>query len=299
MKDENAQITEAARSIKRRENRQKLTTQIFVPLLGIIMAVSAVVGSMMMPVHGLRLAAMIASAVFYLLSYSSLVSAWTIGMIPQAAVGAYFFITAVLLPPVFRGDQLLPKIALGLFLGTAGVVVMYIFTVLAVMFIGSISPHRRGEYTLLVLGCKLKNGKPGRMLRRRLDKAAAELNKHPDLLCIVSGGRAPDQPRSEADAMIEYLLALGIGKERIVSETLSSTTYENFLFSRKILGEKGLPQRVGVVTDRFHQFRSGRIARTAGIESFPVSCSTAWYFSIQFWMRDMLCITERLIRGHW
>jgi len=57
--------------------------------------------------------------------------------------------------------------------------------------------------------------------------------------------------------------------------------------------------RAGVVTDRFHQFRSGRIARTARMDSFPVSCGTAWYFSVQFWMRDMLCITERLIRGHW
>ncbi|MBE6759251.1 MAG: YdcF family protein [Ruminococcaceae bacterium] len=299
MKSAESRVTEAAQAIKRREDGQKRITKIAVPLLGVIMAVSAVTGCCMIPVSGWRLAVMIASAAFYLLSCSSLVSTWTIGMIPQAGIGAYFFCAAALLPPVAQYGPLWLKIAAGIVFGAAGVIVLYIFSVLAVMLFGSIAPRARGEYTLLVLGSKLKNGKPGRMLRRRLDKAASELKKHPGLMCVVTGGRAPDQPCAEADAMREYLLEKGVDAERVIVENLSSTTYENFLFSRKIIEEKGLPVRAGVVTDRFHQFRSGRIARTARMDSFPVSCGTAWYFSVQFWMRDMLCITERLIRGHW
>ncbi len=295
----NVQVTEAAQAIRRREDGQKRITKIALPVLGTIMAAAAAVGCGMMPPVGLRLGVMIVSALFYLMSYSSLIVSWTIGMIPQAGVGAYFFVLAALLPPIMRSEVLWLKIAACVVFVIAGAVVLYIFVVLAVMLFGSISPRERGEYTLMVLGCKLKGGKPGRMLRRRLDKAAAELGKHPELMCVVSGGRAPDQPCAEADAMREYLLEKGIEPHRVIAENMSSTTYENFVFSRKILQENNLPVRAGVVTDRFHQFRSGRIARTAGMKSFPVSCETVWYLSVQFWMRDVLCITERIMRGHW
>ncbi len=299
MNKEKSKVTDAALAIKHREDGQKRITKIAVPAFGLIMLVSGVAGNMLMPAEGLRLWVMIASAVFYLMSYSSLVSAWTIGMIPQAAVGAYFFVLAALMPPVAQTGALWLRVAAVTVFAAAGAVVLYIFIVLVVMFAGSFSPGKRGEYTLLVLGSKLKNGKPGRMLLRRLNKAAAELKKNPTLVCVVSGGRAPDQPCAEAEAMRDCLLEKGIEPERIIVENMSSTTYENFLFSGKLLEESGLPRRVGVVTDRFHQFRSGRIARTAGIKSFPVSCGTAWFLTVQFWMRDMLCITERMIRGHW
>lgn len=293
-----AQVTAAAEAIRRREAGQTRITKVAVPLFGLIMAVSAVIAAVSAPVPPAGIAVMAVSALVYLMSYSCLVSGWTIGMIPQAGIGAYFFVLAALLPAV-GGSPVIIRVLFGLFFAAAGAVVLFVLGVLAVMLFSSFSPADRGEYTLMVLGCKLKNGRPGRMLRRRLHKAAEQLKKYPDLLCVVSGGRAPDQPRAEAEAMADHLLELGIDRERIMVEKLSSTTYENFLFTGELLRQKNLPARVGVVTDRFHQFRSGRIARSAGMDSFPVSCTTVWYLSVQFWMRDVLCIAERIIRGHW
>ena len=243
---------------------------------------------------------MIRQVLLFPYSYSTLIyGKWTIGMIPQAGIGGYFFILAALWPAICSMEPVWLRAAVWVLFCAAGAVVLFFIALLLVMLVGSVSPGARGNYTLMVLGCKLKDGKPGRMLRRRLEKAARELHSDKELVCIVSGGRAPDQQYAEAEAMELYLIEKGISPDRIIVEKLSSTTYENFLFGAEILEQKGLSPRVGVVTDRFHQFRSGRIARSAGIDSFPVSCSTLWYLAVQFWMRDALCIVERLIKGHW
>jgi len=301
MNDERAQVTAAAEAIRRREDGQKRITKIMVPLFGLVMIAAAVfAGFGAVQSSTTEVMVMVGSALFYLMSYSSLINAtWTIGMIPQAGVGAYFFVLAALLPWLTQCESVVLRILFALLFAAAGTVVLFVLCVLVVMLIGSISPANRGEYTLMVLGCKLKNGRPGRMLRRRLRKAAAELKKNPEIKCVVSGGRAPDQPCAEAEAMAESLVEMSVERDRIIVEKLSSTTYENFLFTGEILRKEQIPARVGVVTDRFHQFRSGRIARSAKMDSFPISCSTVWYLSVQFWMRDVLCIAERIIRGHW
>ena len=299
MHTEHTQVTEAMLAITRREAGHKRLARLALPLLGIIMVIAGAVGLQHGQLSPVRTAALLLSGAFYLLSYSTLICGqWTIGMIPQAGIGAYFFSLAALWP-VIRGLPVVWQTAAWGVLGIIGIIVLFFLGLLMIMLVGSIAPRNRGEYTLMVLGCKLKNGRPGRMLRRRLDKAIRELNSDRRLLCVVSGGRAPDQPCAEAEAMAAYLTEKGIAQERIIVEKLSSTTYENFLFSRELLERSGLPVRVGVVTDRFHQFRSGRIARTAGMDSFPVSCRTVWYLAVQFWMRDALCIVERLIKGHW
>ncbi len=301
MNNDRAQVTAAAEAIRRREDGQKRITKIVVPLFGLVMIGAEVLaGCSSVQTTAAETAVMVMSALFYLMSYSSLINAtWTIGMIPQAGIGAYFFVLAALFPWLAQCESIAVRVLFGLLFAAAGTVVLFVLCVLAVMLVGSISPAHRGEYTLMVLGCKLKNGRPGRMLRRRLRKAVSELVKHPEIKCVVSGGRAPDQPCAEAEAMADSLVEMGIQRERIIVEKLSSTTYENFLFTGEILRRAGVPARVGVVTDRFHQFRSGRIARSADMDSFPISCSTVWYLSVQFWMRDVLCIAERIIRGHW
>ncbi len=293
-------VTSGAEAIKKREDGQKRIAKIAVPVFGVLMLAAGIAGTAFLQPSGARLLLMSASALFYVLSYSTLLCGqWTIGMIPQAGIGAYFFTLAALAPAVMSIDVPWLKTAVWIIFALFGIPVLFFLVSIAVMAVGARSPRDRGEYTLMVLGCKLKEGRPGRMLRRRLNKAAEELERDNTLMCVVSGGRAPDQTLAEAEAMAEYLRERGIAPERIIVEKMSSTTYENFLFSKNLLEQYDLPRRVGVVTDRFHQFRSGRIARTAGIESFPVGCRTAWYLAVQFWMRDVLCIIERMIRGHW
>lgn len=295
------EITEAAQAIHRREVRQARITRAGLLVFAAVMAVCAYFGCAALPAAGLRLAVMIGSGVIYLMSFSALVcSQWTIGMLPQAGIGAYFFSLAALWPLLTAQKPLIADIAIIAAAGLPGLLVLFFIVTCAVMLFASFAPAPRDEaFTPVVLGCKLKGDKPGRMLRRRLDRAARLMNKMPDSVCIVTGGRAPDSEYAEAEVMRRYLMGKGIPAERILAETAASTTFENFAFSRRIIAERGLPERVGIISDRFHQFRAARIARQAGLVSFPICCETAWYICVQFWMREVLCIAERVIRGHW
>ena len=63
--------------------------------------------------------------------------------------------------------------------------------------------HIQGEPRLMViLGCQVKPWGPSILLQDRLDKALDYLEEHPDVQVVVSGGQGPDEPTTEAQAML-------------------------------------------------------------------------------------------------
>ena len=81
--------------------------------------------------------------------------------------------------------------------------------------------------TLIILGCKVKDGQPSQMLKRRLDTAYDYLIENPDVKVIVSGGKGTDEIISEAQCMHDYLTKKGISENRIIIESASTSTREN------------------------------------------------------------------------
>ena len=90
---------------------------------------------------------------------------------------------------------------------------------------------------------------------------------------IVSGGSYAvamgDAPakQTEAMAMRQFLIALGVPEDRIVNEASSLNTIENMRETRALVGTG----RVALVTSGYHMPRALRLARTAGLdaEAFP------------------------------
>lgn len=124
---------------------------------------------------------------------------------------------------------------------------------------------------VVVLGAQVRASGPSRVLRYRLDEAIDYLNANPRTICIVSGGKGPNEPFPEAQGMAEYLRDHGIAGERILEERKSTTTQENIRFSRRLIeeaeakaGGDGTPS-VGVVTNDFHVFRALQIAHAQGL----------------------------------
>lgn len=107
---------------------------------------------------------------------------------------------------------------------------------------------------------------------------------------VVSGGgfytmqgRAP-ATRTEAQAMHDVLLALGVPDDRIVMEGRSLNTIENMRETRALVGTG----KVALVTSGWHMPRSLRLARQAGLdaEAFPtdwrvVPGATPWW---EYWL---------------
>ncbi len=143
------------------------------------------------------------------------------------------------------------------------------------------------DATLVVLGCKVNGESPSRMLHERLEAAYTYLTEHPDAVCVVSGGQGTDEKISEAKCMYRYLTEKGIDPSRLYKEDRSVSTRENLAFSEKIIKEKGLPSSVAIVTNEFHEYRAGEVAKALEMDYGAVPAGTALYLLPTFYVREL------------
>lgn len=104
--------------------------------------------------------------------------------------------------------------------------------------------------------------------------APAELaRRYPNARVVFTGGSAslvPTEAR-EADYSAPILENLGIAKERLILERDSRNTWENAIFTKKLVAPKP-GERWLLVTSAFHMPRAMGIFRKAGfdVEAYPV-----------------------------
>ena len=128
--------------------------------------------------------------------------------------------------------------------------------------------HAQGKPDLdyvVVLGAQVRKSGPSLVLRYRLDKAIEYLDENPNTICIVSGGKGPNEPFPEAQGMADYLKEHGIDEQRILEEPDSKTTEENIVNSKKLISDDNAS--VGVITNNFHMFRALQIADKYGLDN--------------------------------
>ena len=126
----------------------------------------------------------------------------------------------------------------------------------------------REDY-IIVLVC-LKYDTPSLALERRLEKAAEYMNKNGNAIAIVSGGQGKGETISEAQAMENYLLNHGIREDRIIKEDNSTSTYENFEYSKLVMDEG----QAVFVTNEFHVLRSELMKMCTRIDATHIGAST-------------------------
>ena len=155
---------------------------------------------------------------------------------------------------------------------------------IATTYIALRSSHRKIKHQkdyVVVLGCKvLDNGKPGGMLKKRVDAALkfargekARFGTLPAL--VFSGGQGYDEPISEAKCMENYAVSQRFKGEMILEDE-SKTTRQNFLFSKKLVGSG---ENVAFATTDFHVFRSGVIATKNGYKNIEgIGAKSPWYY---------------------
>lgn len=150
------------------------------------------------------------------------------------------------------------------------------------------------EDAVIVLGAGLRGEKPSKVLRNRLDEAVQYHEKNPDALIVVSGGQGPQEEIPEAEAMARYLMEAGVAEEKIVKEDRSTSTYENFKFSKALLDETlGEDHEVAFVTNDFHILRAGSIAEQVGYERpAHFHSKTPWYNVVCSGLRECLALVK-------
>ena len=158
-----------------------------------------------------------------------------------------------------------------------------------------------GRNVIMILGCWFrKDGSLPPLLRGRVDRALEywreSLKETGREACFLpSGGQGKDEPMPEAEAMKAYLISQGVPERLILTETRSANTYENMLFSRRVMEENGLEGQVVFATTNYHVFRSGIWAAKAGLDAEGIGSRTKWWFWPNAFVRE--CVG--LIANRW
>jgi len=214
-------------------------------------------------------------------------SHWHAGVIVAYAVGIVLICCGLFADHLGKAGGVVRVAALSL----TGVMLLGI----AALFIGGKTDtvdHK--EDAVIVLGAGIVGEYPSRTLADRLDAAIAYHHENPDALIVVSGGQGADEVISEALAMKRYLVSHGVAEQVILMEDRSTSTAENFAFSKAILlSQLGPTFETAYITSDFHVFRAGHIARKAGMAGASHAHSaTPWYAIVPNGMREMMAIVK-------
>ncbi|MBU3103642.1 YdcF family protein [Clostridium gasigenes] len=150
---------------------------------------------------------------------------------------------------------------------------------------------------LMVLGAGLRGKELSVSLKYRLD-AVIEFNKlNPDMKIIVSGGQGQGEDVTEAFAMRKYLIDKGVNEHLIICEDKSTSTYENFLFTKELL-EKEIGNEdyiITVVTNNFHMYRAKYLGEKIGFKCLGYPAQTHMSTSLNYHVREFFGVIKAYI----
>lgn len=151
------------------------------------------------------------------------------------------------------------------------------------------------ETALIVLGAGIRGESPSYLLMQRLDKAYEYYLKNPNIAIVVSGGQGPQENISEALAMERYLISRGVPQNKILKEDKSTSTKENFEFSKAILDQKFTNYTAAYVTNDFHVYRAGLMAKSAGLNPRHIGANTNKHVVISCYLREILAVMYKWV----
>lgn len=151
------------------------------------------------------------------------------------------------------------------------------------------------EYAI-VLGAKVKKGNiPSLSLHYRLEAAVTYANAQPHVKLVVTGGQGHDEDIAEALVMKEFLIDNGIAEERIIVEAKATSTYENLLYSKRLLPED--ITAVTLITSDYHLKRTKILADKIGWKTDVVPAKTPDVVKEKVTLRERVALLKTFVMG--
>ncbi|MGE0218903.1 YdcF family protein [Mycolicibacterium sp.] len=142
----------------------------------------------------------------------------------------------------------------------------------------------------MVLGAAVDGDTPSPVFEERLRHAAALYESRRVEWIVLTGGVGQGDTLAEAEAGRDWLIAEGIPVERLLVETRSRTTRENFTLALPLLADHGI-DRVLIVSDPLHMRRAIRMALDLGLDAHPSPTPTTryqtWRTQVPMLLREM------------
>ena len=171
-------------------------------------------------------------------------------------------------------------------LGVIAVIALLVVVESACMVMAA-NKEPKSEATVVVLGCRVYGDRASLSMEERLDAAYVYLTEHPEVSCVLSGGRGDGETITEAECMYRYLVEKGIDASRLYKEETSATTRENLLFSEQLMKEQGLNPEIAIATSEYHMYRAGMVADALGISWSAIPGKTAIWLFPTYYVREL------------
>ncbi len=232
----------------------------------------------------------------------------------------YFFILTASLGPINFSKYLLAGGILLCIIGTANIIlsnnkyyiklvklskpliitglIVFIVTELVIIGFSFQKNMEKSDYTI-VLGAGIRGEVMTDTLRRRVDKAIEYTNLNKDYgYIVVSGGQGAGESITEAEAMKRYLAENSIFN--VLKEEESTDTYENLLYSKKIIEEhsgKSISElKVKIISSDFHLLRSKMLSKKLGYKDINL-CGSSYYAILipNYYVREFVGFYKMLV----
>ena len=226
----------------------------------------------------------------------TLVVSFNLGIVATVGIGLVYLLYGIFYEriSILTRSSLLKWIKITAF----GINVFMLSIILYISVLGKVDTVTYREDAVIVLGAGIKGESITLPLMYRLDKSIEYYKKNPKTIIVVSGGQGYDETITEALAMERYLVSKGIPKNKIIKEERSTSTYENFVLSKKILDNYFKREYKTVfITNDFHIFRAKEISKVAGINGTYIHAQIQWYLVPVTYIREFMAIIKLFIIG--
>ncbi|MFD1317724.1 YdcF family protein [Loigolactobacillus zhaoyuanensis] len=177
-------------------------------------------------------------------------------------------------------------------------VLLNVWNYLTISLVYQLNRPRYRQQAIVVLGAGLIDGeRVSGLLAGRIKRAVAFYQQQqgkggPAALLVFSGGQGADEKLPEAVAMQRYAVTeLGVPLADTAVETRSVNTLENMRYSAQLIEQRyGSTYRAIFVSNGYHIFRAGLVARQAGFRANGIGARTAHYFLPTAFLREFVAI---------
>ena len=166
---------------------------------------------------------------------------------------------------------------------------------LAMIIASLIKP--KSNSTAITLGIRAEKHGPSDLLKGRIVATKNYLDKNQNCVAILSGGKCKKDYTNEALCMYNELCSMGADKNRLIIEDKARSTYENILFSQRIIESENKAKNLAVVTDPFHQLRARLIVKKLNIKAHvgAVNSKTAFLYIPTYYVREWIALPYELL----
>lgn len=153
---------------------------------------------------------------------------------------------------------------------------------------------------VIVLGAGVNGTTPSVALQTRIDAAESYMASHPEVPVVLSGGQGSGEDITEAECMYRALKTGDAAWDsRFLLEGRSTSTAENFAFSKQLLEETGIDTQtavIAVVTNDFHLYRARLIAEKEGLQTIGIPAELPWWWlTANYYLRESFAVVKTVL----